>query len=100
MIRGTTPTHNFKLPFETRLVKEVMVIYAQDDKELFHKDRYDCKMEGNTISVTLTQDDTLLFNHKKNVQIQIRILTEAGDALASNIHVVSVKNCLNDEVIM
>lgn len=99
MIRGTTPTHTFTLPCDASMVKEVMVIYGQDDTEVFHKDTEDCKLEGDTVSVTLTQEDTFLFDHKKRVQIQLRVLTDGGDALASDVKITSIKKCLNEEVL-
>ena len=99
MIRGTTPTHTFKIPFPVSSVKEAMVIYAQDDIEVFHKDTVDCAMKDNEISVTLTQEDTLLLNHQMPVQVQLRLLTTKGVAMASSVKVVSVKKCLNNEVL-
>lgn len=98
MIRGTTPTHIFTLPFDVSLVKAVMVIYAQKDQEVFTKGTNDCELEGNTISVRLTQEDTLKLKHKNNVQIQIKVLTEANDALVSDIVSVKCGQCLSDEV--
>lgn len=99
MIRGTTPTHIFKIPFPVSSVKEAMVIYAQDDIEVFRKDTPDCVMKDNEISVILTQEDTLLLNHRMPVQIQLRLLTTQGIAMASNVKVISVKKCLNNEVL-
>ena len=31
MIIGTTPTHTFDIPFDTSMVDEVKITYAQDD---------------------------------------------------------------------
>lgn len=100
IIRGTTPTHTFEIPFDTSLVKEAHVIYGQEGKEIFRKDAYDCQMEGNKISVTLEQEDTLLLDCRKNVQIQLRVLTTDGTALASTLIHQIVHKCLNDEVIL
>lgn len=99
MIRGTTPTHTFKLPFDAKLVKSAMVIYAQNDAVVLEKEAKDCTMRGNEISVTLSQEDTLKLDCHFKVQIQLRILTTEGQALASDIHVVSVGKCLNSEVL-
>ena len=99
MIKGTTPTHTFKIPLDAGGVKSVMVIYAQNNVEVFRKETSDCTLEGNSISVTLTQEETFRFNHNQNVQIQVRLLTVAGNALASDIKVVTVGQCLNSEVL-
>lgn len=100
MIRGTTPTHTFKLPFDVSQVKEVMVIYAQNDVEILRKNTVDCEMSNNEVCVTLSQEDTLRFSHYENLQVQLRVLTVGGVALTSGVHVVGVQKCLNNEVII
>jgi hypothetical protein len=99
MMQGTTPTHIFKLPFDVSAVKAVQIIYAQNDTEVLTKDINDCELEGNTISTKLTQDETLQLDHRYNVQIQIRVLTAADDALASDVICVKCDRCLSDEVL-
>ena len=99
MKRGTTPTHIFTLPIETELLSELKIMYAQDDEILLEKRAKNCEMTKNTASVTLTQDETFLFNCKKPVQIQVRALTVAGVALISPIMLISVEKCLDSEVL-
>lgn len=98
MIRGTTPTHIFKLPFETAMCNKVKIVYAQNDVVIFKKAAEDCDMDGDTISLELTQEETLMFDCKKPVQIQLEILTGGGDVLKSLIKLVSVGKCLDEEV--
>lgn len=98
MIRGTTPTHTFNLPFEVGMIKECRVLYAQDDVVLVIKNTSDCVLEGTTVKTTLTQNDTFKFDSDKAVQIQIRILTVNDVALASIINKVGIAKCLEDEV--
>lgn len=99
MIRGTTPTHTFNIPFDTSMVKEVKILYAQDDVKVLEKNTEDCTLSGQSISVTLTQEDTFLFDCKKAVEIQIRVLTAGGNALASVPEKVGVSKCLDNEVL-
>lgn len=99
MIRGTTPTHTFNIPFDTSMVKEVKVIYAQNDAVVLEKNTVDCTLDAQSISVTLTQEDTFLFDCKKAVEIQIRVLTLGGEALTSVPKKVGVSKCLDDEVL-
>lgn len=84
MIRGTTPTHTYNLPFDTALIDKIKIAYAQNGVVVLTKEKADCKFEGNTVTVRLTQEDTLKFDASR-VQIQIRVLTIGGDALASDI---------------
>lgn len=99
MIRGSTPTHNFKLSLDTAILSKIKIIYAQDDKKLFEKNLSDCTLDGNTVSVKLTQEDTFMFDWKKRVQIQIRALTLGGEVVQSSIKFSTVGKCLDDEVL-
>lgn len=99
MIRGTTPTHIFNIPFDTSLVDEVKITYAQDDEIVLIKGTSDCVLDTNTVKVTLSQEDTFLFDHKKKVQVQLRLLTKSGEVLASIVENVGVSKCLDNEVL-
>lgn len=99
MIRGTTPTHIFNIPFDASNIKEVKITYAQDDKSVLEKHIEDCIVTDKQISVTLTQEDTFKLNCKKPVEIQIRILTPAGEALATIPQSVGICKCLDNEVL-
>lgn len=99
MIRGTTPKHTFTLPFDTSELEDVRVIYAQDDEVLFKKETADCTLDGNTVSVTLTQEETLKFDASKLAQIQLRVQTKGGDVLSTDVMVSYVGKCLDTEVL-
>lgn len=99
-MRGTTPTHKFTLPFDTSLIKEVMVIYAQDDVEVFHKSTDECILKENTVTTELTQIETLSLSEERPVQIQLRMLTSEGKAIKTKPRTVSPGVCLNDEVLI
>lgn len=101
MIRGTTPTHIFTIPLDTSLLKEVVITYAQRDKPVVEKRMADCELNGKEIKVTLSQEDTLKFEERANgVRLQIRALTRDGVALASPIKPVSLREILNEEVLV
>lgn len=100
MLIGTTPTHTFGLPFETDVISKIKVTYAQNGRVILEKKDKQCVLDGNTVSIKLTQEDTFLFEYGKNVEIQMRILTAGGDALASNIRIISVDKCLDSEVLV
>lgn len=100
MIRGTTPTHIFKIPFAANKIQKVRVIYAQDDIPVLVKEAADCDIEDGQITIKLSQEDTFVFNCKKTVAIQIRILDTAGEAYASKPINAGVRKCLDTEVIL
>lgn len=99
MIQGTTPTHRFTIPFDASVISKVRVTYAQQGKVLLTKDETECSLEGNVIELKLTQEETLLFDEFSSVQVQVRVLTVAGDALASDLIRVPCGAILDKEVL-
>lgn len=99
MIKGTTPTHIFTLPFGAETIKTIQIIYAQNGVEKLTKSNADCALEGNSVSVKLTQEDTFAFADDACVEVQVRVLTMGNDALASRVMRVHCHECLSDEVL-
>lgn len=97
--RGTTPTHEFVIPFETDIIATLRISYVQDDEELIVKREGECNLADKTISVTLTQEETFKFDCEKPVEVQIRILTKGGEALGNDIIYLGVGKSLNNEVL-
>lgn len=100
MIRGTTPMHVFTHSLDPSDFEKIRIIYSQDNTVLFVKTMEDCEVEGNTITVRLTQENTLAFDHNLPVDIQVRILTKDKVALASAVKTVRVSRCLENGVIV
>lgn len=96
---GTTPKHTFTFPFETSFIKELKITYAQNKKTVLEKYLDDCEVDETSVSVYLTQEETFLFVENVNVEVQARVLTTAGDVLASNIRIVTAERCLDREVL-
>lgn len=99
VIQGTTPKHNFKIPFDVSLVDDVKIIYKQGEEILLEKRKADCTMENMTISTKLTQEDTFKFKVGKVLKIQLRVLTTTKDSLVSQIFPLPVYKCLDSEVL-
>ena len=101
LYRGTTPTHSFTLPEELKEVElsALYITYRQGGNTVLEKALSDVTVEAGVVTVQLTQEDTLAFQNKGAVQIQIRLRTAAGDALASDIIKVDVGRVLKDGVI-
>lgn len=100
MIRGTTPTHTFNLPFDTYLIDKIKISYAQDGNVVLTKEKDDCTLQGNSVKVRLTQEETLKFNARYKVQIQVRVLTTESDSLASKIYERSMEDILEEGVLV
>ena len=99
MIQGTTPTHRFNIPLDASIIQRVKVTYAQSGKVLLVKEDAECRVEGGVIELKLTQEETLLFDEFSSVQIQVRVLTTGGDALASDVIRVPCGAILDKEVL-
>jgi hypothetical protein len=99
MIQGTTPTHQFTVPMDASLIQKVRITYAQKDTVLLTKEETDCRIEGNVIELKLSQEETLLFDEFSSVQIQVRVLTTGGDALASDLIRIPCGAILDKEVL-
>lgn len=99
MIRGTTPKLEFEIPFPTDAIKGIFVSFQQNGKVVIEKAIHECEVKDNQIGCQLTQEDTLKLQSGEAVKIQLRVLTNHDEALASNIISLRVEEILKDGVI-
>lgn len=99
MIRGTTPTLEFKLPFDTGQLSCAWVTISTDGAVVIDKPLHECGCAGNVLTLKLTQEDTLKLQCDSIAEIQIRAKTLGGEAIASKIIRVGVERILKDGVI-
>ena len=99
MQRLSTPTHIFTLDFDTSLIKTLRIVYKQGEIVRLVKYGTDAKIEGNTVTLKLTQEETQKFS-ATDVMIQLDVLTTGGDAFHSAVIKRSVSDVLLDEVIV
>ena len=101
MIRGTTPTHTFNIPYNATDIDVVRIIYAQSDKEIFVKTTEECSLTDKSIVVQLTQEDTFKFDNNYPVQIQLRVkMKDTGVVMSTKVMRVTVGKCLENEVLL
>lgn len=96
MIRGTTPTLEFILPFDTSTLAEAYITFAQNSEIVLDKKMDTCICEGEKLTLSLTQKDTLAFCVGKVIEIQLRVRTIDGEALASNIISTTAERIIKD----
>lgn len=99
IIEGTTPIHYFEIPFDVSDIKEIKITYAQNEAIILEKRTDDCTLSGKMISCKLSQEDTFKFDGEADVDIQVRVLTNNDEALASIPEKVGVCKCLDTEVL-
>ena len=97
MRRGSTPTHTFTLTLDADMIAKVRVLYSQDGEFLFRKEGDQVNIDGQKVTVELTQEDTLRF--KEGVaEVQLRVNTHGEKSIPSNIYTIPVSRLLEDEV--
>lgn len=102
MIKGTTPTLHYNLPFETSVIKtaEIVVEYVDANKAInIVKTMSDCVLGDKCISATLTQEETLQLPAPSTVNVQLRVVTADGLVLATEVEKIKVKRLLKEDVI-
>ena len=111
MRRATTPVHSFTFPIDPENISKLLLTYAQHGEIVLNKTKEDFSFEGNVGTVTLTQEETNLFDDTPDcgefisgtnspmVEIQLRGLTTNNQAIATDIWRVPLRKILNDEVL-
>lgn len=92
MIRGTTPTHTFEVPFDTGTIDELEIQYVQGRNAILTKIKDDCVLAENIIRVDLTQEETLRFK-EGYATVQLRV-SRQGIVMACKPFVMPVGRCL------
>lgn len=98
-IRGTTPSIIFTLPFNVSEIKNCEVYFGQNDELIITKAMEDCSLSENHLTVTLTQEDTLLLSDDSKLQIQLRFAFNDGSVDATTIFRCKVGEILKEGVI-
>ena len=98
MRQGTTPTIQITIKdIDLNEMQNIYVVFEQNGY-ILKKELSDLDIEGNVISVLLSQEETLNFKDG-TCNIQLRMITKGGVAIASPIKTTKVYRVLNKEVI-
>ena len=101
IIRGTTPKHEFLLPFDEEIIKELRVTYGQNKHIILRKTQDEVEFGDKLISIRLTQEETLLFSTRGSVTVEIKTLLNNGEVISNYDEpiLLRVVDCLNEEVL-
>lgn len=103
MIRGTTPTFTFKIQSSVPVttLSEAFITFKQLKKVVLEKGLSDCTVdtENNTITLELSQAETLLFEESIMAEVQLRVRLQDNSALASDVKRIDVHRILKEGVI-
>ena len=103
MYRVTTPEHVFTLPEDSSAYSVIQIAYKQRSKKLIKTCRGDdvptgVVINGNTITVDLTQEETKNFGTGEGF-VQIRVLTTGGKAYASKMFPFEIEEVISEEIL-
>lgn len=97
MYRGTTPTLTFRLPIDTGSITVLSIAVAQGRQVKIEKTLSDVHLDGNVISCTLTEDETLSLTAGASIEAKIQLRVGIGEQrMASQIFTVPVERILRD----
>lgn len=96
--RGATPVNRFTVNVDLREAT-VYVTYDQRGRTVIEKTGSDLIIAERSVSVPLSQKDTLALKSGDDVDIQIRYVLPDGMADVSNVLTASVERVLKDGVI-
>lgn len=99
IVRGTTPTVSFGLPFSADLIATGFVTVMQREEPVIEKELSACDCNGNTLSTKFSQEDTLALEIGSLAKIRLVVKTQGGDRLETKDFVVRVSDTHKDEVI-
>lgn len=98
MRQGTTPTIQITInDIDLNEMQNIYVVFEQNGY-ILKKESSDLDIEGNVISALLSQEETLNFK-EGTCNIQLRMITKVGVAIASPVKTTKVYRVLNKEVI-
>ena len=101
MIRRTTPTLRFKIPYTEEQIQLGYITFSRKGEVFLDVPFSDNRVlvENYAIYITFTQEDTLRFNSRAVYSVQLRILLQDDIAVASNIITIPVDSILKNGVI-
>ncbi len=91
MRRGTTPTFFFELPADATHFLTVEIVFVQDGKTVLTVDRSRLTANGRQVSFRMTEEETLSFLPEVNAELQLRLITEEGQVLVSDIRTCPIR---------
>lgn len=78
MYRGTTPTLTFRLPIDTGSITALSLAVAQAGQVKIEKALSDVLLDGNVVSCTLTEAETLSLTAGRGIDAKIQLRVGVG----------------------
>lgn len=100
VFKGSTPTLNFNINAPLENIQVMYLTFEQCGVLILEKNINDITIvDKDTVAVTLTQEETLLFSSKYDIEVQFRAKYTDGSATTSDINTFNMYRILKNEVI-
>ena len=84
MFRGTTPTFRFIFKQDIGMITKAVATFSCNRNIIFEKELSDMVADGNTLSLKLSQEETLLFPQNSVIELQIAVACDNGNESTSS----------------
>ncbi|MBQ7125112.1 MAG: hypothetical protein IJO00_01980 [Clostridia bacterium] len=91
MTRGSTPTFSFILPAHTSLFNEIEIFFVQNDSTVLTVTKNELDLKDYEVSFFMTEENSLKFEASVPAEIQIRLVTNDGVILVSEIRRIAIR---------
>lgn len=100
MYQASTPTHYFNCPDDPQTYDKIVVSYEQFGQKILDKQKEELEIssEDNQFSITLTQEETNLFDCEQIAMIQVKV-KRGEQVFVSPKYKLRVFGAINREVI-
>ena len=99
MRRGTTPTISITVKGLSDIQINKAYLTLKQRGTVVEKTEADMEIDGDMLQVALTQEETLKFMARAEINVQLRVLSTNNTAYASNIVTVPVEAILKEGMI-
>ena len=90
MRRGSTPTFNINMPAHSSSFTSVSVVFVQNGKVILTIENDALSFDDYTISFTLSEEQSFMFEAGQNAELQLRAKTTLGQVLVSDIKQIAI----------
>lgn len=97
--RGATAEFTQPLPFGVEEIAEARLTIKQGEQEIIHRSLAELQAEGKSVTVALSQEDTLQFTAGMPALIEIRLRLQSGSACTTGIRGIEVLDTLYEGVV-
>lgn len=96
MVRGSTPTFTCDLGTDSALFPSISATFVQEDTLTLLLPHDRMTLDGESVSFSLSEEETLAFA-PGTAELQLRVATEDGTILLSDIRRVAVRRRLPED---